>query len=61
MDNAYLKEAAFEISNVYRKGFKEGLKAGIRRYTYWDKGVQYVGNSSKTLKEALEEVDKQED
>jgi len=37
--------------------FVEGIKAGIEAYAYWKDGVQYVGTTGQTLKDALEEVD----
>lgn len=39
--------------------FIRGLKAGIEAYAWWKDGTQYVGTAGRTLKEALEEVDKE--
>jgi hypothetical protein len=36
-----------------------GLKHGIWLYAWWKDGVQYVGTSGLTLKEALAEVDRE--
>lgn len=40
--------------------FYEGMKEGIRLYAWWRDGIQYVGTTGRTLKEALEDVDKLE-
>lgn len=37
---------------------KAGMKEGIRLYAWWKDGLQYVGTTGMTLKEALEEIDK---
>jgi len=38
----------------YKQGFIDGLSC----YAWWKDGVQYVGTTGKTLKEAIEEVEK---
>lgn len=38
--------------------FPLGVKEGIRLYAWWKDGIQYVGTTGRTLKEALEEIDK---
>jgi hypothetical protein len=35
-------------------GYDEGYIAGLTAYAWWKDGVQYVGTSGKTLKEAIE-------
>jgi len=40
--------------------FYEGMKCGIIMYSWWRDGVQYVGTTGKTLKEAAEAVNKDE-
>ncbi len=37
----------------------EGVKEGIWRFAWWRDGVQYVGTSGTTLKQALADVDKE--
>ena len=38
--------------------FYEGMKAGIRRFSWWRFGREVVGCGVLTLKEALEEIEK---
>lgn len=38
------------------EAYKEGLEEGIRKYAWWKDGVEYVGTTGKTLKEALMEL-----
>ncbi len=40
--------------DVYKQAFIDGLIA----YAWWKDGVQYVGTSGTTLKEAIENVEK---
>jgi hypothetical protein len=47
-----------EMQGISR--YYEGMRAGIRRFAWWKDGVEYVGSCGTTLKEALEEVDKEE-
>ncbi len=42
------------------RAYYEGLRDGIHRYAHWRDGVQYVGTTGRTLKEALEEVNQAE-
>ena len=61
MDTEMIKEMAVSINNVAAKafqsgkeqGYKEGYKEGLTAYAWWKDGVQYVGTSGTTLKEAL--------
>ena len=39
--------------------YYDGVKEGIWKYAYYKDGVQYVGTTGKTLKEALAEVDEE--
>lgn len=41
--------------------YLHGLKDGITRYAWWKNGVQFVGTTGTTLKQALEAVDKTRD
>jgi hypothetical protein len=36
--------------------FRAGYILGISRYAHWSSGVQYVGTTGRTLKEAIEEI-----
>jgi hypothetical protein len=42
------------------RAYHEGLREGLEMYAHWRDGVQYVGTCGKTLKQALEEINKQE-
>jgi len=42
------------------KTYFSGIREGIRMYAWWKDGVQYVGTTGTTLKEALVEVDQAE-
>lgn len=42
------------------KAYHEGVREGLTMYAHWRDGVQYVGTCGKTLKQALAEIDKQE-
>ena len=46
------------IDNIIHEAHKDGLMVGVRLYAWWKDGIQYVGSTGKTLKEALEEADK---
>jgi len=48
------------VKLVTRVEYKEGLKEGVTRFAWWKEGTQYVGTTGKTLKQALEEIDKGE-
>lgn len=37
--------------------FKAGMKHGVWLFAWWKDGVQYVGTSGKTLKEAYKELE----
>lgn len=39
--------------------FYDGVKEGIWKYAWWKDGIQYVGTTGKTLKQALAEVDEE--
>ncbi len=42
------------------RAYYEGMRDGIHRYAHWRDGVQYVGTTGRTLKEALEDVNQAE-
>ncbi len=39
--------------------YKNGIIDGIRRYSWWEEGIQYVGTSKKTLENAIREIGKE--
>ena len=43
------------------RAYHEGLREGLEMYAHWKDGVQYVGTCGKTLKQALAEINKQEE
>jgi hypothetical protein len=42
-----------EVSAAYH----EGLRVGVRRYAWWQDGVQYVGTGGRTLDQAIATID----
>ena len=42
------------------RAYYKGMREGITLYAHWKDGVQYVGTTGRTLKDALSEIDKQE-
>jgi hypothetical protein len=42
------------------RAYHEGMRDGIHRYAHWRDGVQYVGTTGRTLKEALDDVNQAE-
>lgn len=47
---------AITIVKETKEWYKKGLIDGIRKYAWLRDGVQYVGTTGKTLKEAIEEI-----
>lgn len=41
----------------FSKEFKEGLKTGARCWAWWKDGVEYVGTTGRTWREAAEMID----
>ena len=39
--------------------YKNGIIDGLRRYSWWEDGIQYVGTSKKTLESAILDVEKE--
>ena len=39
--------------------YKNGIIEGIRRYSWWEDGMQYVGTTKKPLEQAIKEVEKE--
>jgi len=42
------------------KSYFQGLREGVRRFAWMKDGVYYVGTTGQTLKEALAEIDEEE-
>ena len=38
------------------RAYYQGVRDGLEQYAHWKDGVQYVGTTGRTLKEALERV-----
>lgn len=38
---------------------KNGIIEGIKRYSWWEDGKQYVGTTKKTLEQAIKEVEEE--
>lgn len=38
------------------RAYYDGVREGIEQYAHWRDGVQYVGTTGRTLKEAIERV-----
>lgn len=38
------------------KAYYQGLREGLEMYAHWKDGVQYIGTTGRTLKEALAKV-----
>ena len=55
-DNDLIDSLGDLLNNSHKAIYDAGRKAGITNYAWWKDGVQYVGTTGRTLKEALEEV-----
>jgi hypothetical protein len=53
------KETISELNEV--GAYYDGMREGIRAYAHWRDGVQYVGTCGKTLKEALQYIEAEEE
>lgn len=42
------------------RAYYNGMRIGIAEYAYWKDGVQYVGTTGKTLKDAIAEINQKE-
>ena len=42
------------------RAYYQGRRDGISLYAHWRDGVEYVGTTGQTLKEALEYIDQEE-
>lgn len=43
------------------RAYYKGLREGVSNYAHWRNGVLYVGTTGRTLKEAISEIDHQEE
>jgi uncharacterized protein YdcH (DUF465 family) len=39
--------------------YKDGILEGLRRYSWWEDGKQYVGTTKKTLDHAIQDIEKE--
>ena len=46
-----------EYCPIPNEDFANGVKEGIKLFAWWKDGIQYVGTTGTTLKEALKKVD----
>jgi hypothetical protein len=45
---------------LLNEAYYNGIREGIKQYAWWRDGVQYVGTTGTTLKDALKDIDKEE-
>ncbi len=43
------------------RAYYQGRREGVSLYAHWKDGVQYVGTTGRTLKQALDSIDQEED
>ncbi len=53
------KEDMEVIEFRHKLAYKSGLIDGVRMYSWMKDGVTYVGTTGKTLKKAIEEIEKE--
>ena len=51
------KATADIVVSELNKQYREGLIEGLTRYAWWKDGTGYVGTGSKTLKQAIADLD----
>lgn len=51
---------AKEFSSLRSQAYFRGLRDGVQRFAWWKDGVQHVGTTGRTLRQALDEVATQE-
>lgn len=56
---SFREQIAEEKRQVKTFWYRKGLREGLTRFAWWKDGVQYVGTCGTTLKQALEEVDRE--
>ena len=42
------------------RAYYMGLREGVQRFSWWRDGVQYIGTTGRTLKEAIADIDQEE-
>lgn len=42
------------------RAYYQGLRDGLKRFAWWRDGTQYVGTTGRTLQDAIEMVDQEE-
>ena len=42
------------------RSYYQGLREGVEMYAHWQDGVQYVGTTGRTLREALDTINQEE-
>lgn len=43
------------------RAYYEGMREGLRMYSHWRDGIEYVGTNGKPLKEAIADINQQEE
>ena len=43
------------------RAYYRGLREGVQRYAHWRDGVEYVGTTGRTFKQALEDINEEEE
>lgn len=46
------------LQKTQMDAYYEGVRAGVKEYAYWKDGIEYVGTIGKTLKQAIEQIDR---
>lgn len=57
---AIIAGAAKEFAEIRQRAYFRGVRDGVQRFAWWKDGVQRVGTTGRTLRQALDEVDTQE-
>jgi hypothetical protein len=42
------------------RAYYQGIREGLERYAHWSNGTQYVGTTGRTLREAIQAIDQEE-
>ena len=42
------------------RAYYQGMRDGVERFAWWRDGIQYVGTTGRTLKEAIADIDREE-
>jgi hypothetical protein len=49
------------MNEITIRSFYQGLRQGVQMYAHWRDGVQYVGTTGKTLRDAIKHIDELEE